>query len=60
MGALLIKVVRLDMERFSKGLLIGIVIAGVFFVYLIFLLIFGFIFTLLDPVLQTLLGRAKH
>ena len=60
MGALLIKVVRLDMERFSKGLLIGIVIAGVFFVYLIFLLIFGFIYTLLDPVLQTLLGRAKH
>ena len=58
MGALLIKVVRLDMERFSKGLLIGIVIAGVFFVYLIFLLIFGFIYTLLDPVLQTLLGRS--
>src|SRR3989442_15524901 len=55
MGALLIKVVRLDMERFSKGLLIGIVIAGIFFVYLIFLLIFGFIYTLLDPVLQTLL-----
>jgi hypothetical protein len=60
MAALLIKVVRLDMERFSKGLLIGIVIAGIFFVYLIFLLIFGFIYTLLDPVLQTLLGRAKH
>jgi hypothetical protein len=60
MGALLIKVVRLEMERFSKGLLVGIVIGGVFFVYLIFLLIFGFIYTLLDPVLQTLLGRAKH
>jgi len=61
MGALLIKVVRLEMERFSKGLLIGIVIAGVFFVYLIFLLIFGFIYTLLEPVLQTLLGRSfKH
>ena len=61
MSALLLKVVRLEMERFSKGLLIGIVIAGIFFVYLIFLLIFGFIYTLLDPVLQTLLGRsAKH
>jgi hypothetical protein len=49
------------MERFSKGLLIGIVIAGVFFIYLIFLLIFGFIYTLLEPVLQTLLGRSfKH
>lgn len=61
MGALLIKVVRLEMERFSKGLLIGIVIAGVFFVYLFFLLIFGFIYTLLEPVLQTLLGRSfKH
>src|SRR3981081_1475269 len=31
MGAFLIKVVRLDMERFSKGLLIGIVIAGAVF-----------------------------
>jgi hypothetical protein len=61
MGALLIKVVRLDMERFSKGLLVGIVIAGVFFVYLIFLLIFGFLYTLLEPVLQTLVGRSfKH
>jgi hypothetical protein len=61
MGALLIKVVRLDMERFSKGLLIGIVIAGVFFVYLIFLLIFSFLFSLLEPVLQPLLGRSfKH
>jgi hypothetical protein len=61
MGALLLKVTRLDMERFSKGLLIGIVIAGVFFIYLIFLLIFGFIYTLLEPVLQTLLGRSfKH
>lgn len=61
MGALLIKVVRLEMERFSKGLLLGIVIAGVFFVYLIFLLIFGFLYTLLEPVLQTLVGRSfKH
>jgi hypothetical protein len=61
MSALLIKVVRLDMERFSKGLLIGIVIAGVFFVYLIFLLIFSFLFSLLEPVLQPLVGRSfKH
>jgi hypothetical protein len=57
MGALLIKVVRLDMERFSKGLLVGIVIAGVFFVYLIFLLVFSFLFNLLEPVLQPLVGR---
>jgi len=58
-AALLIRVVRLDMERFSKGLLVGIVVAGVFFVYLIFLLIFGFLFNLLEPVLQSLAGR-KH
>jgi hypothetical protein len=61
MSALLIKVVRLEMERFSKGLLIGIVIGGVFFVYLIFLLIFSFLFSLLEPVLQPLVGRSfKH
>jgi hypothetical protein len=49
------------MERFSKGLLVGIVIAGVFFVYLVFLLVFGFIFNLLEPVLQPLVGRIfKH
>jgi hypothetical protein len=61
MAGLLVKVVRLEMERFSKGLLIGIVIAGVFFVYLIFLLIFSFIFSLLEPVLQWLIGRiTKH
>jgi hypothetical protein len=61
MAGLLVKVVRLEMERFSKGLLIGIVIAGVFFVYLIFLLIFSFIFSLLEPVLQWLVGRIiKH
>ena len=57
MSALLIKVVRLDMERFSKGLLIGIVIAGIFFVYLIFLLIFSILFSLLEPILQPLVGR---
>jgi hypothetical protein len=61
MGALLIKVIRLEMERFSKGLLIGIVVAGVFFVYLIFLLIFSTLFNLLEPVLQPLVGRTfKH
>ena len=61
MAGLLIKVVRLDMERFSKGLLIGIVVAGVFFVYLIFLLIFSFLYSLLEPVLQPLVGRTfKH
>ncbi len=50
-----------NMERFSKGLLMGIVIAGVFFVYLIFLLIFNFLFNSLEPVLQTLVGRSfKH
>jgi hypothetical protein len=43
MGALLIKVVRLDMERFSRYVLIGIVIAGVFLAYLLFLLIAEFL-----------------
>src|SRR5438094_662095 len=57
MSALLIKVVRLEMERFSKGLLIGIVIAGIFFVYLIFLLIFSILFSVLEPILQPLVGR---
>ncbi len=57
MGALLIKVVRLDMERFSKGLLLGIVAGGVFFGYLIFLLIFNSLYLLLEPVLQPLVGR---
>ncbi|HEY0492594.1 MAG TPA: hypothetical protein VGD57_03910 [Candidatus Dormibacteraeota bacterium] len=57
MGALMIKVVRLDMERFSKGLLLGIVAAGVFFGYLIFLLIFNSLYLLLEPVLQPLVGR---
>jgi hypothetical protein len=61
MGALMLKVVRLDMERFSKGLLLGIVIAGVFFGYLIFLLIFNSLYLLLEPVLQPLVGRTfKH
>jgi hypothetical protein len=58
MSALLIKVIRLDMEQFSKGVLVGIVIGGVFLVYLVFLLIFGFLFNLLEPVLQPLVGRS--
>ena len=61
MGAIMIKVVRLDMERFSKGLLLGIVAAGIFFTYLIFLLIFNSLYFLLEPVLQPLVGRTfKH
>lgn len=61
MGALMIKVVRLDMERFSKGLLLGIVAAGVFFTYLIFLLIFNSLYLVLEPILQPLVGRTfKH
>jgi hypothetical protein len=61
MGALMIKVVRLDMERFSKGLLLGIVAAGVFFGYLIFLLIFNSLYLFLEPLLQPLVGRTfKH
>src|SRR5438309_11072447 len=57
MSALLIKVIRLDMERFSKGLLIGIVVAGVLFVFLIFRLIFSFLFHLLQPLLHSPHGR---
>jgi hypothetical protein len=50
MGALMIKVVRLDM-----------VAAGVFFGYLIFLLIFNSLYLFLEPVLQPLVGRTfKH
>jgi hypothetical protein len=57
MSALLIKVVRLEMERFSRGVLVGITIAGIFLVYLLFLLIFGTIYTLLEPVIQSMLGH---
>jgi hypothetical protein len=57
MGALLIKVVRLDMERFSKGLLIGIVIAGVFFVYLVFLLIFNALLTAFQSTIGPLIFK---
>ena len=59
MGALLIKVVRLDMERFSKYVLIGVVIAGIFLAYLIFLLIFGFLLSLVILVIQLVRGL-KH
>ena len=57
MSALLIKVVRLEMERFSKGVLVGIVIAGIFLVYLLFLLIFGTIYTLLEPMIQSVIAH---
>src|SRR5919109_4401699 len=56
MGALLIKVVRLDMERFSKYVLIGIVIGGIFLAYLIFLLIFEFLLSLVVLVIQSVRG----
>ncbi len=54
MGALLLRVVRLDMERFSKGLLVGIVAIAVFFAYLVFLLLFYVIWGLLQPALHPL------
>ena len=60
MAAFMLRVVRLDMERFSKGLLLGIVAAGVFFAYLIFLLMFGTLYGLLEPVIQPSLGRLIH
>jgi hypothetical protein len=60
MAGLLVKVVRLDMERFSKGLLVGIVAAAVFFAYLIFLLIFDFIYGLLEPPLYSAFGHLLH
>ena len=57
MSALLIKVVRLEMERFSRGVLIGIVIGGIFLAYLLFLLIFGTIFSLVEPLIQSAMGH---
>ena len=60
MAALMLRVVRLDMERFSKGLLLGIVAAGIFFAYLIFLLMFGTLYVLLEPVIQPTLGHLIH
>lgn len=58
MGALMIKVVRLEMESFSKGLLLGIVAVGVLCIYMLFLLVFNFLYFLLEPVLQPLVGRS--
>jgi hypothetical protein len=57
MSALLIKVVRLEMERFSRGVLVGIVIAGIFLLWLLFLLIFGTIYNLLEPLIQSLISH---
>ncbi|HEX3629136.1 MAG TPA: hypothetical protein VHW91_01580 [Candidatus Dormibacteraeota bacterium] len=57
MSAMLIRVVRLDMERFSKGVLIGIVVGGIFILYLLFLLIFGTIYSLLEPLIQSVMGH---
>src|SRR5438477_5417443 len=57
MSALLIKVVRLEMERFSRGVLIGIVIAGIFVGYLLCLLIFGPLFSLVEPLIQSAMGH---
>ena len=57
MAALMLRVVRMDMERFSRGLLLGIVAAGIMFAYLIFLLLFGVIYNLLEPIIQPTLGR---
>ena len=57
MGALLIKVVRLDMERFSKTVLIGIVITGILLAYLIFLVIFQLLLGLAVLILQTVRGH---
>jgi hypothetical protein len=57
MAALMLRVVRLDMEQFSKGLLLGIVAAAILFAYLVFLLLFGVIYNLLEPIIQPTLGR---
>lgn len=54
MTALLLRVVRLDMERFSKSLLVGIVVVSIFLAYLLFLLLFYTIWGLLGPLLQPL------
>lgn len=60
MAALLLKAVRVEMNHFSKGLLVGIVIGGVFMVYLIFILVFGFIYALTEPLLSPLVRLVKH
>jgi hypothetical protein len=60
MAALMLKVTRLEMEQFSRGLLLGIVAAGIFFVYLMFLLVFSILYSVLEPVLQPTLGHLFH
>jgi hypothetical protein len=45
------------MERFSRGVLVGIVIAGIFLLWLLFLLIFGTIYNLLEPLIQSLISH---
>ncbi len=60
MASFLLKAVRVEMNRFSKGLLLAIVVGGIFFVYLIFLLIFGFIYAVTEPLLEPLVRLVKH
>ena len=60
MASLLLRAMRVEMNRFSKGLLLGIVVGGIFFVYLIFLLVFGFIYAVTEPMLAPLVKLIKH
>ncbi len=60
MASLLLKGVRVEMNRFSKGLLLGIIVGGIFFVYLIFLLIFGWIYFFVEPLLEPVIKLVKH
>jgi len=49
-----------EMNRFSKGLLLAIIVGGVFFIYLIFLLIFGWIYFVVEPLLEPVIKLVKH
>lgn len=60
MASFLLKTVRLEMNRFSKGLLLGIVVGGVFFAYLIFVLLFGFIYNVVEPLLEPVIKLVKR
>jgi uncharacterized membrane protein len=60
MASFLLRVVRLEMNRFSKGLLLGIVVGAVFFGYLIFILIFDFIYAVVEPLLEPVIKLVKH
>ena len=60
MASLLLRGVRVEMNRFSKGLLLGIIVGGIFFVYLIFLLIFGWIYFVVEPLLEPVIKLVKH